>query len=123
MQAAAESVAKNKDLLDVTSVECGALQSEAKSTSGMLKIPTSKYRFVKNTSFIGREDLHELWTGSPLHRIVSMEPADVSYSTRSAEPDHKTAIDLCCKESFQNALRSISNAMSIRQRDLFFALT
>lgn len=70
MKAAAVSVVKVEDVIEVTPAASDALKPEAGSAPQALKVVLREYCFVKDTSFNELEDLHKLQTGSAVHQSI-----------------------------------------------------
>lgn len=84
MKDAVESVARMKDVTDMTPAASSPLHSEAESAFQVLKVALREYRLVKDTSFSELEELHELEAGSALHKMINLVLADTLYNSCSA---------------------------------------
>lgn len=115
-----ESEVKLEIVTDATRAVSGALHPKAESASKSLKIGTSEYCFVKQTSVNKFEDLHGLRTGFVFFHNMNLVLGSLPYFTCGARAQTSSADDAFYREVVASELRFVGRLVASGAHERIF---
>lgn len=103
---------KKKDIVDTIFTGFSAVKLEGVPEVELLRSGMTKFCLIQDTFFDDLEDKYQLLTGSVLTENMSLVPAYLLCSTRSARIQPSSAHDVFLKRNIENVLKIMGDVMA-----------